>query len=106
MTELPFPRRPEFSLPRRPESTEPAGTPVGAADAPGGRWQPHRAGILNVWRYYDETFTFHQGRLLLRGQNGSGKSKALEGCRRGDRKARPGTPDPATDDTAPTAPER
>ncbi|WP_405364808.1 TIGR02680 family protein [Kitasatospora sp. NBC_00039] len=42
------------------------------------RWQPSRAGILNVWRYYDETFTFHQGRLLLRGQNGTGKSKALE----------------------------
>ncbi|GAA2152093.1 hypothetical protein GCM10009760_48270 [Kitasatospora kazusensis] len=42
------------------------------------RWLPARAGILNVWRYYDETFTFHQGRLLLRGQNGTGKSKALE----------------------------
>jgi uncharacterized protein (TIGR02680 family) len=42
------------------------------------RWQPSRCGIINVWRYYDETFTFHNGRLLLRGQNGSGKSKALE----------------------------
>ncbi|MER5433495.1 TIGR02680 family protein [Streptomyces sp. NPDC002588] len=42
------------------------------------RWQPSRAGILNVWRYYDETFTFHEGRLLLRGPNGTGKSKALE----------------------------
>jgi hypothetical protein len=42
------------------------------------RWQPSRAGILNVWRYYDETFTFHHGRLLLRGANGTGKSKALE----------------------------
>ncbi|MEV7603357.1 TIGR02680 family protein [Kitasatospora sp. NPDC089797] len=42
------------------------------------RWRPSRAGILNVWRYYDETFTFHEGRLLLRGQNGTGKSKALE----------------------------
>ncbi len=37
-----------------------------------------RAGILNVWRYYDEMFDFHQGRLLLRGPNGTGKSKALE----------------------------
>ncbi|MFI6444586.1 TIGR02680 family protein [Kitasatospora sp. NPDC050543] len=46
--------------------------------AVGGRWQPSRAGIINVWRYYDETFTFHEGRLLLRGQNGTGKSKALE----------------------------
>lgn len=42
------------------------------------RWVPSRAGILNVWRYYDEVFEFHQGRLLLRGPNGTGKSKALE----------------------------
>lgn len=42
------------------------------------RWVPSRAGILNVWRYYDEVFDFHEGRLLLRGPNGSGKSKALE----------------------------
>ncbi|WIY05512.1 TIGR02680 family protein [Amycolatopsis mongoliensis] len=42
------------------------------------RWVPSRAGILNVWRYYDEVFEFHEGRLLLRGPNGSGKSKALE----------------------------
>src|SRR6266700_549099 len=42
------------------------------------RWMPTRAGIHNVWRYYDEVFIFHDGRLLLRGPNGSGKSKALE----------------------------
>ncbi|MEV6910948.1 TIGR02680 family protein [Amycolatopsis sp. NPDC051071] len=42
------------------------------------RWLPSRAGILNIWRYYDEIFEFHDGRLLLRGPNGSGKSKALE----------------------------
>jgi uncharacterized protein (TIGR02680 family) len=42
------------------------------------RWVPSRAGILNIWRYYDEVFEFHHGRLLLRGQNGTGKSKALE----------------------------
>lgn len=65
----------ELPLPRRPEPAEP---PTPGEDAVRSRWQPHRAGILNVWRYYDETFTFHQGRLLLRGQNGSGKSKALE----------------------------
>ncbi|MFD5127994.1 TIGR02680 family protein [Streptomyces olindensis] len=68
VTELPLPRRPE-------ESTEPS---TRVPETTRSRWQPHRAGILNVWRYYDETFTFHQGRLLLRGQNGSGKSKALE----------------------------
>ncbi|GAA2724505.1 SbcC/MukB-like Walker B domain-containing protein [Actinocorallia aurantiaca] len=42
------------------------------------RWTPTRAGILNLWRYYDEIFEFHKGRLLLRGPNGSGKSKVLE----------------------------
>ncbi|KAA9161584.1 TIGR02680 family protein [Amycolatopsis acidicola] len=42
------------------------------------RWRPTRAGILNIWRYYDEIFEFHRGRLLLRGPNGTGKSKALE----------------------------
>ncbi|MGP8298577.1 TIGR02680 family protein [Streptomyces inhibens] len=67
VTELPPPRR-----------QEPIGPTEPTADATRSRWQPHRAGILNVWRYYDETFTFHHGRLLLRGQNGSGKSKALE----------------------------
>src|SRR5882724_7834666 len=45
---------------------------------PAPRWIPSRAGILNVWRYYDEVFEFHEGRLLLRGPNGTGKSKALE----------------------------
>lgn len=55
--------------------------PRSAADADSERpmrWTPSRAGILNVWRYYDEVFEFHEGRLLLRGPNGSGKSKALE----------------------------
>ncbi len=42
------------------------------------RWRPTRAGLIALWRYWDETFTFHRGRLLLRGPNGSGKSMALE----------------------------
>ncbi|WP_078875650.1 TIGR02680 family protein [Streptomyces sp. 769] len=71
VTELPLPRTPEAPA-------GPPQSPGDAVDVARGRWQPYRAGILNVWRYYDETFTFHQGRLLLRGQNGSGKSKALE----------------------------
>ena len=55
------------------------GTAAGPDPArPAPRWLPSRAGIVNVWRYYDEVFTFHEGRLLLRGPNGSGKSKALE----------------------------
>ncbi|MCP3802660.1 TIGR02680 family protein [Allokutzneria sp. A3M-2-11 16] len=51
---------------------------TGEPTARSARWLPSRAGILNVWRYYDEVFEFHEGRLLLRGPNGSGKSKALE----------------------------
>ncbi|MEE8524307.1 MAG: TIGR02680 family protein [Thermoanaerobaculia bacterium] len=42
------------------------------------RFQPLRAGILNVWQYDDQELRFHQGRLILRGENGTGKSKALE----------------------------
>ncbi|MEU5868151.1 TIGR02680 family protein [Nonomuraea sp. NPDC047529] len=56
--------------------TEP--TPARTAPGTERRWIPVRAGILNVWRYYDEVFEFHRGRLLLRGPNGSGKSKVLE----------------------------
>jgi len=29
------------------------------------RWRPTRAGLVNVWRFDDETFGFHHGRLLL-----------------------------------------
>jgi uncharacterized protein (TIGR02680 family) len=39
---------------------------------------PLRAGIRNVWEYDDQEFWFAGGRLLLRGQNTAGKSKALE----------------------------
>lgn len=41
------------------------------------RWKPSRGGILNVWEYDDQTFDFGDGRLVLRGRNGSGKSNAL-----------------------------
>ena len=43
-----------------------------------GRWEPVRAGILNLFRYDEQTFAFHRGRLLIRGNNGTGKSMALE----------------------------
>lgn len=42
------------------------------------RWRLHRAGITNVWFYFDTEFAFSGGRLVLRGTNGSGKSRALE----------------------------
>ena len=37
-----------------------------------------RAGVLNVWQYDEQVFDFADGRLLLRGTNGAGKSKTLE----------------------------
>lgn len=42
------------------------------------RFKPTRAGVINLWDYYDEEFAFADGRLALRGHNGSGKTKALE----------------------------
>jgi uncharacterized protein (TIGR02680 family) len=42
------------------------------------RFRPSRAGIVGLWDYTDATFAFASGRLVLRGANGSGKTKALE----------------------------
>ncbi len=42
------------------------------------RWRPRRAGIINLYEYADQVFDFAGGRLLLRGHNTSGKTKALE----------------------------
>ena len=42
------------------------------------RFQLLRAGILNLWHYDEQELRFHDGRLILRGENGTGKSKALE----------------------------
>ncbi len=41
------------------------------------RWKPLRAGLVDVFYYDQEEFWFHDGRLLLRGNNGTGKSKVL-----------------------------
>lgn len=41
------------------------------------RWQPLRIGLVDLFYYDDEQFWFHDGRLLLRGNNGTGKSKVL-----------------------------
>ncbi|MBS9373013.1 TIGR02680 family protein [Rhodococcus sp. B50] len=42
------------------------------------RWRLRRAGIVNVWHYLDVEFVLSGGRMILRGTNGSGKSRALE----------------------------
>ncbi|HEY1830294.1 MAG TPA: TIGR02680 family protein [Acidimicrobiales bacterium] len=59
-------------------NSAPGANPLSLSPALPSRWTPTRAGLVALWRYTDETFTFHQGRLLLRGPNGSGKSMALE----------------------------
>ncbi|MDP9791647.1 uncharacterized protein (TIGR02680 family) [Catenuloplanes nepalensis] len=70
-----------LTLPQQQPSDDPFAVAVArqlAGQLRSDRWAPTRAGVLNVWRYFDEIFTFHHGRLLLRGPNGTGKSKALE----------------------------
>lgn len=42
------------------------------------RWQMHRVGILNFWYYDEEEFQLEDGRLILRGANGSGKSVTMQ----------------------------
>ncbi|HQY87355.1 MAG TPA: TIGR02680 family protein, partial [Tepidisphaeraceae bacterium] len=41
------------------------------------RWQPLRSGLLNIYRYDNQEFHFERGHLLLRGNNGTGKSRVL-----------------------------
>ena len=38
------------------------------------RWQMNRMGFVNFWLYDEETFSFADGKLFLRGANASGKS--------------------------------
>ncbi|MFG2463428.1 TIGR02680 family protein [Streptomyces sp. NPDC048523] len=65
-----------FPGPRKPES--PADGRAHANATHPNRWRLNRAGIVNVWFYFDQRFDLSGGRLVLRGSNGSGKSRALE----------------------------
>lgn len=38
------------------------------------RWKMNRLGFINFWLYDNEVFPLDHGHILLRGQNGSGKS--------------------------------
>ena len=54
------------------------GTRVNCLPAPAReRWQPLRLGLVDLFYYDHEVFDFRDGRLLLRGNNGTGKSKVL-----------------------------
>ncbi|MFI2040873.1 TIGR02680 family protein [Streptomyces bottropensis] len=65
-----------FPGPRTPDSRADGQAPARAAHPY--RWRLNRAGIVNVWFYFDQRFDLSGGRLVLRGSNGSGKSRALE----------------------------
>lgn len=41
------------------------------------RWQPLRLGLVELFHYDSEEFWFRDGHLMLRGNNGTGKSKVL-----------------------------
>ncbi|MEZ6093451.1 MAG: TIGR02680 family protein [Pirellulaceae bacterium] len=41
------------------------------------RWQPIRGGLLNLYLYDSEEFRYENGHLLLRGNNGTGKSRIM-----------------------------
>jgi uncharacterized protein (TIGR02680 family) len=42
------------------------------------RWIINKAGLVNFWYYDEEEFIFSDGKLLLRGSNGSGKSVTMQ----------------------------
>ena len=42
------------------------------------RWEINKIGLLNYWWYDEEEFEFEDGRLILRGTNGSGKSVTMQ----------------------------
>ncbi|MCI9246229.1 MAG: TIGR02680 family protein [Clostridia bacterium] len=42
------------------------------------RWEINRIGLINFWWYDEEIFEFSEGRMILRGTNGSGKSVTMQ----------------------------
>lgn len=42
------------------------------------KWEIHRIGLVDFWYYDDEDFYFADGKMLLRGANGSGKSVTMQ----------------------------
>ncbi len=41
------------------------------------RFQPLRSGLINLFKYQEQEFWYERGRLLIRGNNGTGKSRVL-----------------------------
>lgn len=42
------------------------------------RWKMNKVGLVDFWYYDEQEFTFADGRMLLRGSNGSGKSVTMQ----------------------------
>ncbi|KGL41339.1 TIGR02680 family protein [Listeria newyorkensis] len=42
------------------------------------KWEVNRVGLINFWYYDEEYFEFADGKMLLRGSNGSGKSVTMQ----------------------------
>lgn len=42
------------------------------------RWEAHKIGLVDFWYYDEQEFHFLNGRMLLRGTNGSGKSVTMQ----------------------------
>lgn len=42
------------------------------------KWKMNRAGLFNFWYYDDQIYSFADGKMLLRGTNGSGKSVTMQ----------------------------
>ena len=43
-----------------------------------GQWKMHRAGIFGYWNYDYQEYFFEDGKMMLRGKNGSGKSVTMQ----------------------------
>ena len=64
------------TTPPTPETQEPHQRPA-LPEPLRQRWQPLRLGLVELFHYDSEEFWFRDGHLLLRGNNGTGKSKVL-----------------------------
>lgn len=60
-----------------PSGEAPAAAPPKLPAPQSERFRPLRCGLINLYRYDYQEFVFEQGRLLLRGNNGTGKSRVL-----------------------------
>ena len=64
------------TTPQAPETQEPHDRPA-LPEPHRQRWQALRLGLVELFHYDSEEFWFRDGHLLLRGNNGTGKSKVL-----------------------------